>query len=49
MDKSKQDLILETEKSIDSFTCKECGGINVKSFALSMMVCQYGKRCSCKK
>lgn len=49
MDKSKQDLILKTEKSVSNFLCEKCNGVIVKSFALSMLACQYGKRCSCKK
>jgi len=49
MDKSKQDLILETKKSINNFLCAKCKGVVVRSFALSMLACQHGKRCSCKK
>jgi hypothetical protein len=44
----KKELKKETEKSIEKYKCKKCGGIIAKSYSMAMMAMLHGKKCNCK-
>jgi hypothetical protein len=39
----------ESEKSIKKITCRNCNGVIVKSWAMSLAAQLHGKKCQCEK